>query len=187
MKLPRTDNDKAALALEYFVFETVGVHTNVIEMIEYHQQSPEYMAMGFAKAKCLQGYLCTFAKDNTKNERWARYFFRQVINGLSHVHEKGFAHLDMKIDNVLLDVNDEGTSMTAMITDFGMVEQNQEGIIVPYGAVYGPPEYILHGKTPYNGEKADVFATAFILLALLARNRFGADEQCESNFYKYLA
>lgn len=48
-------------------------------------------------------------KKTQRNEKWTRFFFRQVIHGLSQVHTSGIAHLDMKIDNVLLDVDDEGT------------------------------------------------------------------------------
>ena len=40
-----------------------------------------------------------------------------------------------------------------------------------HGLVYRAPE-ILDGVRPYDGEKADVFASAFILLAIFAINRF---------------
>jgi hypothetical protein len=37
---------------------------------------------------------------------------------------------------------------------------------------------------PYDGEKADVWASAFVLLALYAQNRFSNNEQCKSDYYK---
>lgn len=77
----------------------------------------------------------------------------------------------MKIDNILLDYNDEGTTLNAMIADFGRARLSTEYATIPYGRRYGPPESYI---APYDGEKADVFATAFILLALLKRTWFGA-------------
>jgi len=38
------------------------------------------------------------------NEKWTRYLFRQFIAGLKKLHEAGIAHLDIKIDNVLVDI-----------------------------------------------------------------------------------
>jgi hypothetical protein len=41
-----------------------------------------------------------------------------------------------------------------------------------YGASYTPPE-VFDGHNPYDGEKADVWASSFVLLALYAATRFG--------------
>lgn len=80
---------------------------NVVRMIEYCQTDPCYMALELAKAKCLYHYLVATG-DTPKGEKWARYFFRQIIEGLSHIHDKGLVHSDIKIDNILLDYTDDG-------------------------------------------------------------------------------
>ena len=34
-----------------------------------------------------------------------RYYMRQLLSGVFHMHEKGFAHRDLKCANILLDCN----------------------------------------------------------------------------------
>ena len=55
-----------------------------------------------------------------------------------------------------------------------------------HGLVYRAPE-ILDGVRPYDGEKADVFASAFILLAIFAIDNFSSNgrEQVRSDAYDY--
>jgi len=43
----------------------------------------------------------------------------QVIAGLTHMHEKGIAHRDLKVENILLYGSD-----TFKITDFGSASKN---------------------------------------------------------------
>jgi serine/threonine protein kinase len=55
-----------------------------------------------------------------------------------------------------------------------------------HGLVYRAPE-ILDGVRPYDGEKADVFASAFILLAIFSIDSFSSNggEQVRSTAYEY--
>jgi len=74
------------------------------------------------------------------------------------------------------------------IADFGMSQKNYHNVNAKHGAVYGAPE-ILKKMRPYDGEKADVFASAFILLAIFAVKRFsssyGFHDQARSDEYEY--
>ena len=53
------------------------------------------------------------------------------------------------------------------IADFGMSQFDLHNVTANHGSIYRAPE-ILDGAIPYDGEKADVFASAFILLAIFA-------------------
>ena len=72
------------------------------------------------------------------------------------------------------------------IADFGMSQIDLYEVNADHGRVYRAPE-ILDGLRPYNGEKADVFASAFILLAIFAIDNFSSNgrEQVKSDAYEY--
>ena len=57
------------------------------------------------------------------------------------------------------------------IADFGMCQEDFHNVNNAHGAHYKAPE-ILDNMKPYDGEKADVFASAFVLLAIFAVNIF---------------
>ena len=44
----------------------------------------------------------------------ARYYFKQLVNALGYIHSSGYAHRDIKPDNILLDSN-----FNMKIADFG--------------------------------------------------------------------
>lgn len=58
------------------------------------------------------------------------------------MHSKGFAHLDMKIDNVLLDFDEECSKLEIKIADLGMVDTDAQKCSKPVGYAYGPPEIV---------------------------------------------
>jgi serine/threonine protein kinase len=43
------------------------------------------------------------------NEKWTRYLFIQVVKGLEKIHDSGIAHLDIKIDNIFVNIPADGT------------------------------------------------------------------------------
>ncbi len=72
------------------------------------------------------------------------------------------------------------------LADFGMSQTDLHNVNAKHGIVYRAPE-ILNGMRPYDGEKADVFASAFILLAIFAIDNFSTNgiEQVKSKAYEY--
>ena len=62
------------------------------------------------------GDLLSFVKKRTKlNEKTARIIFKQLINSIKFIHSKGIIHRDIKLDNILIDLNN-----TIKICDFGI-------------------------------------------------------------------
>ena len=184
IKRPKNIKDIEHLEREDLVIETAGEHNNLIRKEEYHNKhNIVYMALDFAIAKCLFHYLIKTGPVNgavnsitRNNERWTRYLFRQFIAGLKKIHEASIAHLDLKIDNVLVDIVDvDGMWQPSIkIADFGMSQFDLHKVEADHGSVYTAPE-ILDGLRPYDGEKADVFASAFILLAIFAIENFSSN------------
>ena len=54
------------------------------------------------------------AESGAFKEETARFYFRQLIDGLNHAHKKGFTHRDIKPENLLLDKR-----FTLKIADWG--------------------------------------------------------------------
>ncbi|OAQ25409.1 kinase-like protein, partial [Linnemannia elongata AG-77] len=81
-----------------------------------------------------------------------RFFGRQLVAGLSHIHEAGIRHCDLKPENVLVD-----RGMQLKITDLGLAEESS---VVRAGTLgYWAPE-VLEGKV--HSDKIDVFSLGVI-------------------------
>ena len=62
------------------------------------------------------GDLLSFVKKRTKlNEKTSRIIFKQLINSLKFIHSKGIIYRDIKLDNILIDLNNN-----IKICDFGV-------------------------------------------------------------------
>ena len=62
------------------------------------------------------GDLLSFVKKRTKlNEKTSRIIFKQLINSLKFIHSKGIIHRDIKLDNILIDLNN-----SIKLCDFGV-------------------------------------------------------------------
>ena len=44
--------------------------------------------------------------DDGFSERFCRYFFLKLVKGLFHIHSRGLAHRDLKLENVVLSDSD---------------------------------------------------------------------------------
>lgn len=151
-------------------------HDNIIRLVEYYPEGivkkkdgSTYVAKAVVVQEYAQGGELFFYVKNSGyfQEDIARYYFRQIIDGLSYCHKAGFAHRDIKPDNILLDEN-----FNVKIADFGFAGpilgrdgtgrmKTQLGT-KPYEA----PE-LLRGE-PYSGEAVDLFAAAIVLFICVA-------------------
>jgi len=114
-------------------------------------------------------------------EEEAKEIFKQLVAGLAHCHQRGIAHRDIKLENILIDKQGQ-----TRIIDFGLCDSMSDGQDKARMCLdsVGSPAYIspeiLMGK-PYNGFKADVWSSGVVLYALL----FGCFP-FSSNQYKHL-
>jgi 5'-AMP-activated protein kinase catalytic alpha subunit len=103
----------------------------------------------------------------------ARYYFKQLLEGMECCHSQGVVHRDLKPENLLLD--NEGN---LKITDFGMAnlyigdadapaEQRTELLHTTCGTPnYVAPEVLT--SQGYDGQKADIWSMGVILFVFLA-------------------
>jgi serine/threonine protein kinase len=90
-------------------------------------------------------------------------YFKQIIDGIEYLHNQGIAHMDMKLENIIL----QRESGIVKIIDFGyakefMSDNNYKTFSGICGTEsYFPPEYFTNLK--YNPDKVDMWCCGIIL------------------------
>jgi len=123
------------------------------------------------------------------NEKLTRTFFHQLISGLEYLHKNGCAHLDLKLENLLL-----GNDLELKIADFDSSYQKEDFIIISRGTRNNRPKEIRKGscKLP---QAADIYSAGLVLFQFMFGNLpyledsliEGEDlqEQMETNISKF--
>ena len=113
------------------------------------------------------GNLQNFVKKRRKLcEKTAKILFRQLIQGIKYIHSKGIVHRDIKLENILLDLNN-----IVKICDFGVGKITEKGhkLLDQCGTpVYMAPE-IIQGEG-YEGFPVDIWSAGVALYIMLSGN-----------------
>jgi serine/threonine protein kinase len=98
-----------------------------------------------------------------RDDKLARTFFRQMIEGLEYLHANKVAHLDLKLDNLFLTED-----FTLKIGDFDISKHENEAEYLSKGTRnYRPPEII--DETCQDAYKADIFSVGVIFFLFVTR------------------
>nr|CAD1838700.1 unnamed protein product [Ananas comosus var. bracteatus] len=96
----------------------------------------------------------------------ARYFFQQLISGVSYCHFMQICHRDLKLENTLLDGS---PAPRVKICDFGYSKSSLLQSMAK--SAVGTPAYIapevLFGRGEYDGKQADVWSCGVTLYVML--------------------
>jgi len=148
-------------------------HPNVIDIV-YCENEKDTLEKGELKkvSYILMEYapygdffdLVTKHRDDI-DEKLARTYFRQLIDGIEYLHSSGVAHLDLKPENLLL-----GADFNLKIADFDLSHVTGDPKILSRGTrYYRGPEFFKSGssepelKVPY---AADIYSAGVILFIL---------------------
>jgi serine/threonine protein kinase len=111
------------------------------------------------------GNLQNFVKKRRKLcEKTSKILFRQIIQGIKYIHSKGIVHRDIKLENILLDLNN-----IIKICDFGVGKLIKPSTILKDQCgtpVYMAPE-ILKGEG-YHGFPVDIWSAGVALYIMLS-------------------
>ena len=118
---------------EINILRLVGGHENIIKLMDVFD-TPTFVFLVFEL--CVNGELFDhLEREERFSEKKARRIMKQVFEAIRHCHSKGVIHRDIKMENILLD-QDENVKLT----DFGFAK-----IIQPKERLYdlcGTPGYL---------------------------------------------
>jgi tRNA A-37 threonylcarbamoyl transferase component Bud32 len=178
-----SDRETQLFYQELSLMEYFKPHPNVAKLYGY-TTSPLCMVMKFYIAGSLGKYL---AGSRKRPRAQATLFSRDIANGILALHDKGVVHLDLKPDNILLDVVGPKQELHCVLTDFGisqivssdilMVKEFQIAEIKALSMAYAAPERLVYYRTGYMHEGLrsaipswDIYAFAIIIHRLICTN-----------------
>ena len=94
-------------------------------------------------------------------ESYVRIIFTQLLDAISCCHRNGIVHLDIKLENILLDKD-----WNVKVSDFGLALNGYIQNIKHGTPMYYPPEFFTPIHT-YDGRKVDIFSAGIVLFILL--------------------
>lgn len=114
-------------------------------------------------------------------EEISRLYVLQIWNAISHMHSLGYAHLDIKLENILLDeffnakLADLGSWIEA--TDFDTMVDRRRGTLQ-----YMAPEVAkLQPGESYRAIPADIYSLGISIYVMIT-GEFPSEQQIQSNF-----
>ena len=135
-------------------------HQNIVRFHELISDD-DLLYLFFEYCPC--GDLQMFVMDHKKlSEDLARRLFSDICSGLNYLHNKGIAHRDIKLSNILLDEN-----YRAKIADFGFSKDTNEQSMLKTkcgSPIYIAPEIIQ--EQSYDGMMSDMWALGVILFIM---------------------
>ncbi|KAK3211257.1 hypothetical protein Dsin_015963 [Dipteronia sinensis] len=155
-------------------------HPNIIRFKEVFL-TPTHLAivMEYAAGGELFERICNAGRFS---EDEARFFFQQLISGVSYCHSMQICHRDLKLENTLLD---SSTAPRLKICDFGYSKSSV--LHSQPKSTVGTPAYIapeVLSRKEYDGKIADVWSCGVTLYVMLVGAYPFEDPEDPRNFRK---
>lgn len=156
------------------------LHPNIIRFKEV-VLTPTHLAivMEYAAGGELFERICNAGRFS---EDEARYFFQQLISGVSYCHAMQICHRDLKLENTLLDGS---PAPRLKICDFGYSKSSL--LHSRPKSTVGTPAYIapeVLSRREYDGKLADVWSCGVTLYVMLVGAYPFEDQEDPKNFRK---
>ena len=141
-------------------------HPNVTKILELFEEK-EYILIIMEYIN--GGNLFSFLKKRRKvSEKTAKFLFKQIILGIKYIHSHNIVHRDIKLENILIDLNNN-----IKICDFGIgrVLSSPDQLLYDQCGtpMYIAPEILLSTKKKgYKGFPVDIWSSGIALYILLS-------------------
>ena len=159
-------------------------NNGIINIIEYgdepiikdgipEKESSQYIIMDYLANNDLFMYV---KQSEGLKEEIAKLIFYKILKAVEHCHKSGICHRDLKLENILLNENNN-----PILCDFGYAgfikDSNKFNDFIGTNN-YASPE-ILEG-IPYDGIKSDIFSLGVLLFCMILCN-FGFTDATKHN------
>jgi serine/threonine protein kinase len=151
------------LVNEFLMLKSLN-HPNIIKVADIDLDSNAIIFENFVGTDMLD-----YIEENQPADvcRYILQSFSSIVDGIEYMHSEGIAHLDIKLENMILDVE----SKTSKLIDFGHAKvfmsngkrKTSSGIVGTRG--YFPPEFFT--KRTYAADKVDVWCCGIVLYNIL--------------------
>ena len=96
-------------------------HPGIVKMIDsYEDSSSVTLVLEYIEGMSLYSWIIDVHKKSNFPERVSKYIFRQILNSIAHIHSRGIAHRDIKLDNILIFQDSTTKEWVTKIIDFGL-------------------------------------------------------------------
>ncbi len=157
-----SERHKAKIQLETSIMKSLSSSNYIVKIYEtYQTQKHICIVMEYICAGDLLSYI---RKRSKLNENIAKFIFKQIILSLQFIHNKNIVHRDIKLDNILIDLNNK-----IKICDFGVSKKINVNDIM-YDQC-GTPAYIapeILKNKGYEGFSVDIWSCGVVLYAMLS-------------------
>ena len=141
-------------------------HQNITKILETFEDEQFYfIIMEYING----GNLFSYVKKRRKlSEKVAKFIFRQIILGIKHIHSQLIVHRDIKLENILIDMN-----KNIKICDFGIgiILSSENQVLHSHCGtpMYIAPEIILSTKEKgYKGFPVDIWSAGIALYIMIS-------------------
>jgi len=163
---------------EIHILQTLGRHPNIAPLYDVIDSPTDtYLVLENLGGGELYDFL---AERGQVDEAETRRFFHQLVEGIEYCHSKDVIHRDLKLDNLLLDANNN-----IKIADFGLSKVALKDNMLR--TTCGTPHYCapeILSRQAYHGPEVDVWSCGVILYALLCGRVPFEDESTPKLFEK---
>ena len=153
---------KQKIKLETKIMKRLSKSNNIVKIFEtYETKKHICIVMEYICAGDLLSYI---KKRNKLQEPVAKFIFKQIIMALKFIHENNIVHRDIKLDNILIDLDNN-----IKICDFGVSKIVEKGDIMLEQCgtpAYIAPEILLNKG--YEGFAVDIWSAGVVLYAMLS-------------------
>jgi len=137
---------------------------NIVRLVS----SSIYKDTGIIIMERLERDLLDLVLENSLSLSQKKEIFRQICNGVKECHDNGIAHLDIKPENVLVNISNEN-NFTVKLVDFGASQhKDNKGMVYRVrGTIhYNAPEVFSQTQNGVDGNAADIWSLGILFHVL---------------------